>query len=120
MTLLELDSRSLCGTDIGHSNYLDYPTDIDICTVYPPRQKVRVILGKFGAIFRMSAPELNIVTEGSNREEVWTKFLEETRKREDSAWLVFDVGPTRREEIEQGLNAPEDENWSEMTGYIEE
>jgi hypothetical protein len=67
----------------------------------------------------MSAPDLDIVTEGSSQEEAWVKFLEEIRKRDDSAWLTFDVGPTRREEIAKGLDAPEDEDWSEPTDDAE-
>jgi len=77
------------------------------------RQTIRVILGQLGGLVRMSAPEIGIVAEGSRPEEAWAKFLQEVRKRDDSAWLSFDVGPTRQEEIAEGLNAPEDEDWSE-------
>jgi hypothetical protein len=74
-------------------------------------QTVRVILGHFGEVVRLSAPEISVVTEGQNPDEAWAKFLIEISKREDSASLSFDVGPTRRDEIIQGLNAPEDEDW---------
>ena len=119
MTLAELDSRTFLGTDIKYSHYPDRPSSIEVSIIYPPRQKVRVILGELGDIVRMSAPELNIVTEGSNRVETWAKFLEKIRKRDDSAWLTFDVGPTRPEEITEGLNAPEDEDWSEVVDGAE-
>jgi len=114
MTLTELDSRTLLGTDIEYSHYPDSPSGIEGSILYLRRQTVRVILGELGDTVRMSAPELDVVAEGSNRVEAWTKFLKEIRKRDDSAWLTFDVGPTRREEIAQGLNAPEDEDWSEL------
>jgi len=116
MTLTELDSRTLSGTDIEYPRYLDGAAGMEGCTLYPPKQRVRVILGKFGNVVRMSAPELDIITEGSNRDEAWAKFLEVLKirfKPEDNAWFSFDVGPTRREEIEEGLNAPEDEDWTE-------
>jgi len=116
MALIELDSRTLLGTDIEYSHYPDRPFGVETCILYPPRQKVRVILGELGDIVRMSAPDLDIVTEGSNRDEAWAKFLDELRRRfvpDESAWLTFDVGPTRREEIAQGLDAPEDEDWAE-------
>jgi hypothetical protein len=87
------------------------------------RQTIRVILGQLGRLVRMSAPEINIVAEGSSPEQAWAKFLEEINKRFEpdvSAWLIFDVGPTRHEEIAEGLNAPEDEDWSEPVKSPEE
>lgn len=120
MNLAGLDSRVAFGTDIEPSNYPDRPSRVERSILYPPRQTVRVILGELGDIVRMSAPELNIVTEGSNRVEAWSKFLEEIRRRDDSAWLTFDVGPTRAEEIAEGLNAPEDEYWSGQVDGSEE
>jgi hypothetical protein len=119
MTLAELDSRTFLGTDIEYSHYPDRPPGIEASILYPPRQTVRVILGELGNIVRMSAFELNIVTEGSNRVEAWAKFLQEIKKRDDSAWLTFDVGPTRPEEIVEGLNAPEYEDWSEAVDSAE-
>jgi len=74
---------------------------------------VRVIIGRFGQAYKISAPKIDIVTEGRNPDEAWANFLVEISKREDSASLSFDIGPTRLEEIEEGLNAPEDEDWSE-------
>ena len=111
MALVDLDSRTCLGTDIERSQYPDCP-EIE-CTIYPTRQAIRVFLGNFGGAVRMSAPQLDIVVEASSKEEVWPKFLSEIRKRDDGAWLTFDVSPTRREEIVEGLNAPEDEDWSE-------
>ena len=111
MSLTELDSRTSLGTDIERVRYPDYPKSE--CTIYPKPQAVRVFFGNLGHVLRMSAPKLDIAVEASSKEEVWAKFLCEARKRDDSAWLTFDVGPTRREEIADGLNASEDENWCE-------
>lgn len=116
MNLLELDSRRPFGTDMERPRYADFPTDADFCAVYPRKETVRVIVGELGRVVRMSAPSLDIVVEGSDRGQAWTRFLEEIRKRGDSAWLRFDVGPTRREEIEKGLDIPEDEDWSVLFG----
>jgi hypothetical protein len=113
MILDELDSRTLSGTDIESPHYSDGPFVGECHTIYPSRQQVRVIVGEFGSIVRMSAPSLDIYSEGSNRDEAWSKFLQEIRRRDDAAWLMFDVGPTRFEEITEGLDAPEDEDWSE-------
>jgi len=121
MTLTALDSRSISGTDIERSCYLDAPTISSGCImVYPKRQTIRVILAQFGKIVQMSAPEIDIVVEGHSRDEVWARFLASARKRDDSAWLTFDVGPTRREEISLGLNAPDDEDWSGLISDGEE
>jgi len=114
MTLIQLDSRMYLGTDIEQTPYADGPGDLGWYVLYPKRQTVRVILGRFGAVVRMSAPEIDIVTEGQNQEQAWVSFLAEISKREDAAWLTFDVGPTRRDEIRAGLNIPEDEDWSEL------
>lgn len=86
--------------------------DTNTCSAFSAEvQTVRVILGQFGEVVRLSAPEINVVTEGQNPDDAWAKFLVEISKREDSASLSFDVGPTRRDEVIQGLNAPEDEDW---------
>jgi hypothetical protein len=77
------------------------------------RRTVRVILGQFGQTYKMSAPKINIVAEGQSPDEAWAKFLVEINKREDAASLTFDIGSTRRDEITDGLNIPEDEDWSE-------
>jgi len=112
MTLIGLDSRSSLGTDIDCSRYPGEPNSG--CILYPERHTVRVILGHFGRILRMSAPEIDLVVEANTRDEAWAKFLAEARSRQDAAWLTFDVGPTRREEIAEGLNAPEDEDWVQV------
>jgi len=122
MNLAGLDSRALSGTDIKYSPYPDSPLGVEASILYPPKQTVRVILGELGDIVRMSAPDLDIVTEGSNRQEAWSKFLEEITRRfepDESAWLRFDVGPTRPKEIAEGLNVPEDEDWSEVVDGAE-
>lgn len=123
MILTGLDSRASLGTDIERT-YYPYPEDPNGAVVYipyPKRQTVRVVLAQLGGqLVRMSAPEIGIIVEGSTAEEAWTRFLKEARKRDDSAWLSFDVGPTRQEEIAEGLNAPEDEDWSQMLNNAEE
>jgi hypothetical protein len=84
------------------------------------KKAIRVILGRFGQIYKMSAPKKDIITEGQSPDEAWAKFLVEISKREDSASLSFDVGPTRRDEITEGLNIPEDEDWSELLSKPED
>jgi len=114
MALAELDSRALLGTDI--EPYPNGPSGTDSYILYPKKRTVRVILAQLGRFVRVSAPELDVVAEGSNQEQAWAKFLAEITERfepDESAWMSFDVGPTRREEIQEGLNAPEDEDWSE-------
>lgn len=91
--------------------YYEVPNSDTYSALIAERRIVRVILGRFGEAVRLSAPEIGVVTEGQNPDEAWAKFLVEISKREDSASLSFDVGPTRRDEIIQGLNAPEDEDW---------
>lgn len=121
MILTGLDSRASLGTDIERT-YYPYPEDPSGAVVYipyPKRQTVRVILGQLGGLIRMSAPEIGIVAEGSSPEQAWATFLQQVRRRDDSAWLSFDVGPTRQEEIAEGLNAPEDEGWSERVDAAE-
>ena len=107
----------------GNENALILPEDKKYCYEIPnsdtcsalsaERRTVRVILGRFGKVVRLSAPEIDVVTEGQSPDDAWAKFLGEISKREDSASLSVDVGPTRRDEIIQGLNTPEDEDWDE-------
>lgn len=115
MDLLELDSRRPLGTDIEGVPYGDSPRNASFYTLYPRKQTVRVIVGQFGDIVRMSAPELDIVVDGTGQGQALARFGEEIRKRQDSTWLAFDFGPSRPEEIAEGLNAPENEDWSEPT-----
>ncbi|MHC4475688.1 MAG: hypothetical protein ACYTEL_08580 [Planctomycetota bacterium] len=77
------------------------------------KHTVRVIVGRLGSMVRMSAPQLDIVVDGATEQEARKAFLQEASKRQDSAWLRFDVGPTKAEEVSEGLNAPEDEDWPE-------
>jgi hypothetical protein len=113
MALTQLDSRMSLGTDIESSGFWDNPDLKAFYVLYPKRQTIRVILAELGPVVRMSAPDLNLVVEGESQGEAWTMFLDEIGKRNDGAWLSFDVGPTRREEIAEGMDAPEDEDWSE-------
>lgn len=122
MSLAHLDSRIGYGTDIERFIYPPIPGSTEApkaANLYPLKQDIRVIVGQLGHTVRMSAPDLNIVVEGANTIEAWTQFLEEIKKRDDGAWLSFDVGPTRSDEIKEGLNAPEDEDWSEPVDGIE-
>ena len=90
--------------------------------VITPQEKckrIRVILSSFGKSFRMSAPEIDIIVEGATANEAWTEFLKEARKLNKTNWLEFDIGPTRPEEISEGLNASENEDWSETVSELE-
>jgi hypothetical protein len=84
------------------------------------KKVIRVILGRLGEIYRMSAPKIGIATEGSNIAEAWKTFFDEINKRKDYANLTFDVGPTRRDEIAEGLNISEDEDWSDTLSESED
>ena len=114
-----LDSRVDLGTDIvrfaNWSNVLK-----EYLVVYPPNKHVRVIIGKLGSSIRISAPNLDLIVDGLTLQEVWEKFINKVRQRSDSNWLTFDVGPTRAEEIQEGLNVLEDEEWPEMSEDSEE
>jgi hypothetical protein len=93
--------------------YMETSRWVDRCF---PVRTIRVILGRLGSAFRLSAPELDIVVDGDTIAGAWHSFLEAVRGRDDTAWLAFDVGPTRRDEVEQGLDAPDDEDWAEPVG----
>ena len=116
MSLVDLDSRASLGSDIECSNYASLSSLKRVSglggTWFDIRQ-VRVIVGKWGHSVRMSAPDLDIAVEGANFEEAWGNFLEEARSHPDSSWLTFDVGYTRPEEVSEGLDAPEDEQWNQ-------
>jgi hypothetical protein len=86
----------------------------------PKKNSVRVIVGRFGKICKMSAPKIGIATEGLSPDEAWTNFLAEVRKRDDADLLTFDIGPTSHDEIMDGLNIPEDEDWSEPLNESED
>jgi hypothetical protein len=122
MNLTYLDSRTDLGTDLislfGLSRWSDALKEFVV--IYPPNKHIRVIIGKLGSTIRISAPSLNITIDGTTQQEVWEKFLNVIKRRDDSAWLTFDVGPTRAEEIQEGLDAPEDEEWPEMSDNSEE
>jgi hypothetical protein len=122
MNLTYLDSRADLGTDLVRLFGLSCWSDAlkEFVAIYPPNKHIRVITGKLGSTIRMSAPSLNIVVDGANQQEVWEKFVNTVRQRSDSDWLTFDVGPTRAEEIQEGLDAPEDEEWPEMSDNLEE
>jgi hypothetical protein len=76
-------------------------------------QTVRVVVGKLGPVVRLSAVELGIVAEAESLESAWCRFLDQVREHPNYEWLMFDLSPTRREEIDRGLDAPEDEDWAE-------
>lgn len=122
MNLTYLDSRANLGTDLVSLLGLSCWSDAikELVAIYPPNKHIRVITGRLGSTIRMSAPSLNIVVEGATPQEAWGKFINIVKSRQDSAWLTFDVGPTRAEEIQEGLDAPEDEEWPEMSDNSEE
>ena len=74
---------------------------------------VRVVLGRLGSTVRLSAHDLGVVVDGDTIEQAWDHFLRAVGGRDDAAWLMFDVGPTRPEEVDAGIDASEDEDWSE-------
>jgi hypothetical protein len=76
--------------------------------------EVRVIVARLGPYTRISAPALNIVADAESFEQAWACFLDRASERQDSPWLAFNVGPTRREEIAAGLDADPDEAWPEL------
>ena len=120
---LVLDSRVGYGTDIERLTYSPVPGSTETpptINLYPLRQDVRVIVGHLGNVVRMSAPSLELVVEGKDQGEAWVEFLNAIKQRDDCAWLAFDVGPTRQDEIEAGLNAREDEEWSDSFDDTEE
>ena len=125
MSLSELDSRINFGTDIERLSA--YPSGLcddkfpETLSLYPRLETVRVILGRIGPFVRLSAPSLDLVVDGKTKEQVWVKFLNEVVKIcPDSAWLTFDLGATRPEEIQQGLDIDEDEDWSGGIAYYED
>ena len=78
-----------------------------------PHRIVRGILGRWGPLWRVSAPTLDIVAEGQSLTDAWVRFLHAMHARKDHVWYSFDIGFTRPEEISQALDAPEDESWNE-------
>jgi len=104
----------------GRKYCYEIPNSSTCSDIGTERRMVRVILGQFGGVVRLSAPEIGVVTEGQNQDDAWEKFLDEIGKRKDSTSLFFDVGPTRRDEIIQGLNATEHEDWSGLINDAED
>ena len=116
MNLANLDSRIYSGTDIKQKAYPHsslFKESSSFAESVQIKQNIRVFQGNLGSLVRLSAPMIDIVVEGDNFQDAWINFLDEVRKRDDSIWLTFDVGPTREEDIAKGLNAPEFEDWSE-------
>lgn len=118
MDLAQLDSRVGLGSDIksgGYPSAVRFEEDSAFYSAWVgvEMRQVRVILGTWGPLTRLSAPDLDLVAEGPDFPQAWDAFLEKVGTRQDSPWLIFDVGPTRPEEISEGLDVPEDEIWSE-------
>ena len=80
---------------------------------YVALRTIGFVVSRLGDTFRLSAPELDVISDGHSIEVAWERFLGEVSARDDAAWLMFDVGPTRPEEIQRGLDAPEDEDWAQ-------
>jgi len=117
-----LDSRASLGSDIHRGGKtrtepVEESTYIGECRAI---RVVRVILGRLGDCVRISAPDLDIVVDDADIESGWTRFLASVRARPDAGWLAFDVGPTRPEELDAGLDAPEDEDWSSSAASAED
>ncbi|UCE61090.1 MAG: hypothetical protein JSU63_04935 [Phycisphaerales bacterium] len=113
--LMLLDSRSSLGSDINRRGPTPDPyVERSVCPAgFVVVRTVRVVVGRLGRLFRLSAQELGVVVDAETFESAWVEFLRVIRDRADAPWLTFDVGPTRREEITRGLDAPEDEDWAE-------
>jgi hypothetical protein len=77
-----------------------------------------VIIGRLGDAVRLSAPDLDIVVDAVDPRKAWAEFLTTVRNLPLSKrqWISFDVGPTRANEIREGLDAPEDEVWKDSPG----
>jgi len=112
-----LDSRESLGSDI-HRGTPQRPLETSFeastytgdCRVI---RFVRVVVGYLGDVVRVSAAELGIVADGHSVESGWDAFLDMVSLRSDASWLAFDVGPTRTHEVDGGLDAEEDEDWSQ-------
>jgi hypothetical protein len=130
LTEMSFDIDSV-GFNVGYSINADFKQRTirwlknitDTICIYSPAVSVadvRVVISYFQNIVRMSAPQLDIFVEGSDQTKALERFFEEVSKRDDKDCLSFDIGPTRREEIEYGLDAPDDEDWSEPVDGVEE
>jgi hypothetical protein len=116
MSLAQLHSGLGLGSDVtrkhsGERTQLFETSGID--ETWVELQQVRVVVGHLGNRVRLSAPALGVVEEGDCFDKAWALFLERVRERPDNAWLTFDVGLTRKDEVAKGLDAPEDETWCE-------
>jgi len=119
MDLTLLDSRAALGTDRvtsrrGGSAWSELTTARHFSTVQP--RVVRVIIGRLGESVRLSAPALGIVVDAADSHKAWEEFLASVTGLPGREWLSFDLGPTRAEEICEGLDAPEDEVWKDSVG----
>ena len=115
MTARALDSRASLGSDMERDVFPDYRyrESSEYLASWSVVRTVRVVVGRLGSIVRLTANELGIVVDDDTIEKAWRRFVGEVAQRKDAPWLALDVGPTRRHEIDDGLNAPEDEDWSE-------
>ncbi|MCP4711646.1 MAG: hypothetical protein GY869_23760 [Planctomycetes bacterium] len=115
MRLANWDSRAIWGgTDIKRLSYPS-PQPIETSALIeqiPIIRVIRVVVGNFGSFYRLSAPDLDMVVDDESFEQAWSEFLSNVRERKDGACLTFDVAPTRPEEVAEGLNASEVEDWS--------
>ena len=112
MPVANLDSRAGLGSDINRLQRYGLD-EIWATGTWIKMRRVRVVLGNLGSMVRLTAPDLDVIVEGASFEETWSQFLNTVGQRGDSAWLWFDVGRTRPDEITAGLDAPEDEVWAE-------
>jgi len=122
MQLVELDSRSSLGSDIERIGQLNWQRDYagvtlleasNLSPAWVELKSVRVVVARLGGLVRLSAPALDVVVDCASLEEAWRSFLDTMAARPDGPWLTFDIGPTRREEINEGLDVDPDESWAE-------
>jgi len=116
MSLAFLDSRASLGSDVDRKRQ-SAPAELDETSSlggpWIEMREIRVILGHWGPLVRLSAPDLELIADGKDFDEAWAHFLKLVTSREDSPWLTFDVSPLRDDEISAALNAQEDEDWNE-------
>jgi hypothetical protein len=120
--LAELDSRSSLGSDVNRMVSQTWRRNCArpalrevsaLSAAWIELTQVRVIVARLGPCVRVSAPALDVSVDDTSLEGAWRSFLDRVSQRIDSPWLSLDVGPTRPEEITEGLDADPDEAWRE-------
>jgi len=115
MSLACLHSSNSLGTDIDRRRYaasVELEEASSLGDPWVEMRQVRVVVGDWGPLVRLSAPDLDLVAEGDGFDEAWREFVQSVALRPDSAWLMFDVSRVRDDEASEALNAQEAELWS--------